>query len=393
MSKQLNIGLFGFGIVGSGIYQILQQKANPHVHLKTIVVKNPEKQRTIAKHNFSYDADAILEDKEINLVLELIDDAEAAYTLVKKAITNQKNVVTANKKMLAHHLQELTELAKENKVALLYEAAVCGSIPIIKLLEESFSQDALQHIKAISNGTSNYVLTHLFDQPQPFDKVIYEAQQAGFAESDPTLDIDGWDSKFKLIIKNYHAFGILNSPSEIFNLGIRHIKPQDVQYAKEQNVCIKLIGNSSLKSNQLTSFVTPHFIAEDELLSTIAFENNAVELATEFAGIQLFFGKGAGSLPTGSAVFSDLLAVNKGYSYSNYKSKQLELNLNEDVLLRVYCSSTELRLLDDLDFIEVNESTSETDFHFKIGVISLSHLKAHFERNKPAIFITVFGIV
>lgn len=390
MSKQLTIGLFGFGSVGSGIYEILQRKSIPNLSLKTIVVKNPEKERIIDASQFSYSSEAILEDSEINLVLELIDDAEAAYRIVKKALQNQKNVVTANKKMLAHHLKELVELAHQNNVSLLYEAAVCGSIPILKTFEDSFSHDDLQSIKAISNGTCNYILTHLSQQPQSINEVIEAAQKAGFAESDPTLDIDGWDSKFKLIIKNYHAFGSLNLPNEILNLGIRYIQPQDVEFAKNQNTSIKLIARSVVKDEQFSSYVAPHFVAKTELLSAVAFENNAVQLQTEFAGQQLFYGKGAGSIPTGSAVFSDVLATTNNYNYTYAKSQQAELGLNNEVPLLVYISAKDENLIDQLKWIEIRESKSGINFYYRIGIILLSDIKKYAEKNSPELFICVY---
>lgn len=220
MPQQITIGLFGFGSVGSGIYHVLKRKSISRIHLKTIVVKTPSKPRSIDSSLLSYKAEDILKDDSINVVLELIDDAEAAYHIVKEALKRKKHVVTANKKMLANHFKELVNLAKKQGVSLLYEASVCVSIAVLRTLETSFAYDNLNSLKAISNGTSNYVLTCLFQESQPFKDMITDAQKHGFAESDPTLDIDGWDSKFKLIISNYHAFGVLNTPEEILNLGI-----------------------------------------------------------------------------------------------------------------------------------------------------------------------------
>ncbi len=332
----------------------------------------------------------ILEDQDINVVIELIDDAEAAYTIAKKALQQKKHVISANKKMLAYHLEELLTLAQSNKVSLLYEASVCASIPVLRTLEHSFSHDPITSLKAISNGTSNYVLTRLFEEPQPFDKIITDAQQHGFAESDPTLDIDGWDSKFKLILKNYHAFGVLNSPEDILNLGIRHIKPEDIEFAKQQNFSIKLIGHSKVDDGQIESYVAPQFIPTSQPISSIAFENNAVQLTAEFAHQQLFQGKGAGSLPTASAVLSDLASLLKNYSYAYSKASINSFELDPETLIKVYISSYTQEDLDGFHLTtEILEGIQE-QLQYKIGKISLEDLKTQVKQSNADVFIAVF---
>lgn len=390
MYQKLTIGLVGFGSVGSGIYHILQQKNNPHLHLKTIVVKDKEKKRSIEAHHFSYDVQALVEDPEINLVLELIDDAEAAYHLVKAALQNGKNVITANKKMLAYHLKELSELAQKRKVSLLYEAAVCGSIPIIKTLEESFGHEAVLNLKAISNGTCNYALTHLFQHPKPFGEIIKAAQIAGFAESDPSLDIDGWDSKFKLIISNYHASGVLHTPEEILHLGIRYIHPQDVAFAKSNGFIIKLLGVFESFPDGYNTYVCPYFLTTEEAISQVLFEYNAVQINTEFAEKQLLQGKGAGSIPTGSAVFADINALYKGYRYHYPKKEQNDVPLNNHAFIQIYASSTKPEKLKKLPFSAEIESNFQQNFAYKIGTISIEKLKNWVEEQPREVFVAVY---
>ncbi len=389
MSK-LTIGLFGFGSVGSGIYHVLKKRSIPDINIKTIVVKTPQKPRSVDSSNFSYKAEDILEDADINVVLELIDDADAAYSIVKKALNRKKHVISANKKMLATHYQELIYLAQSQRVSLLYEAAVCGSIPVLRTLEESFSHDTLTSLRAISNGTSNYVLTRLFQNPQPFEDIITDAQKHGFAESDPTLDIDGWDSKYKLILTNYHAFGVLNSPDEILNTGIRHIKPEDIEFAKDQNFTIKLIGHSKIVDDQLEAYVAPQFIPNSEAITSIHFENNAVELNADFAHQQLLQGKGAGSIPTASAVLSDVVSLLKSYTYAYTKAQYNGPHFNGDKRIKVYISSYIEEDLIPFEFdTEVLHGT-QRKLHYRIGKLSLQSLKAQLELSSKEVFISVF---
>ncbi|MBZ9778570.1 homoserine dehydrogenase [Psychroflexus sp. CAK8W] len=390
MPQQLTIGLFGFGSVGSGIYHLLKKKTIPNIKLKTIVVKNPDKPRSKNAEHFSYQPKDILEDEDINLVLELIDDADAAYSIVKKALEKRKHVITANKKMLAEHFQELTSLAQKQNVSLLYEASVCGSIPVIRTLEESFGQDSIKSLRAISNGTCNYVLTRLFQNPQPFDRIITDAQKHGFAESDPTLDIDGWDSKFKLIISNYHAFGVLNTPEDILNLGIRHVKPEDIEFAKEKNFSIKVLGHSELNDDGLNAFVAPQFIKNNNLLTSIEFENNAVQIDAEFAQQQLLQGKGAGSIPTASAVLSDVVSLLRDYTYSYSKAETSSSEFNPAQQIKVYISSYDKEDLVPFKFKTEILCGTRKHLQYKIGKLSIKDLKEQFEAQSAKVFVAVF---
>ncbi|WP_019037251.1 homoserine dehydrogenase [Psychroflexus tropicus] len=399
MPQELTIGLFGFGSVGSGIYHVLKKKNIPNLNLKTIVVKNPEKPRSISAKHFSYRPEDILDDRKINVVLELIDDADAAYFIVKQALKNHKHVVTANKKMLAHHFEELVTLAQKQGVSLLYEASVCGSIPVIRTLEESFDYDTVNSLKAISNGTCNYILTRLFQQPQPFEDIITDAQKHGFAESDPTLDIDGWDSKYKLIISNYHAFGVLNRTEDILNVGVRHVKPEDIEFAKEKDLSIKLIGHSKVVDGKLEAYVAPQFIPTSEPITSIAFENNAVEINADFAHQQLLQGKGAGSVPTASAVLSDVTSLLKDYAYPYSKARQNtieptsanhDIRFDDEKLIKVYISAYDRADLQPFKFKTDLVCGTQKQLQYKIGNISIKNLKQQLMHSNSKVFIAVF---
>ena len=189
--KVLQIGLFGFGVVGEGIYKVLQQTPSLQANIKKVCIKHADKERNAPSDLFTTEYTALLNDQEIDLIVKLIDDANEAYKIVSTALRNKKSVVSANKKMIAEHLQELIALQNENGVSFLYEAAVCGSIPIIRNLEEYYDNDLLQSICGIVNGSTNYILTKIIEEGLTYQEALLKAQQLGFAESNPALDVEG----------------------------------------------------------------------------------------------------------------------------------------------------------------------------------------------------------
>jgi homoserine dehydrogenase len=389
IKENLNIGLFGFGCVGEGLYQVLNESKLLNASIKKIVVKNKEKERNIGAENFSYNKYDILNDPDINLVVELIDDADAAFEIVKKAMEKGKHVVTANKKMVANHLEELIEIKKANGVSFLYEGAVCGSIPIIRNLEEYYNNDCLTSINAISNGTCNYILTRLDLEKASFAEILKDAQLSGFAESDPTLDIDGFDSKFKLSILIAHAFGVVVAPDEIINLGIRHIKEKDLTYAKEKGYKIKLISQARKIDNTIEAYVIPQFIAKDSYAFDINFEFNGVLIEAAFSDKQVFKGKGAGAFPTGSAVLSDISSLQFLYDYEYKKRHQDGLQLATDFLIKIFVSSANEKSLNDITLSTVEESYTSKNYAYKVGLINKSQLTYEFYSTHPELFIAV----
>ena len=323
MRNKLNIGLFGFGCVGNGLYDVLNKSNLLDASIAKIVVKSAGKKRSISEDHFSYDKNDILTDDTINVVVELIDDSKAAFEIVSEALSRKKHVVTANKKMLAENLDTLLALAKENKVSLLYEASVGGSIPIIRNLEEYYNNDSLSGVLGIVNGTTNYILTQT-NYGKDYETALAEATELGFAESDPTLDVDAYDSKFKLLLLIKHAFGLTLTPAQIFNYGIRNIKPQDVKYASEKGYRLKLFSRGEKIGNKIYGFVSPHFITEDNVAYNVNNEFNSVTVEALFSDKQLFQGKGAGAYPTASAVLSDISALQFDYSYEYKKSENID---------------------------------------------------------------------
>ncbi len=374
MSKQLKIGLIGFGCVGSGLYEVLNKSNLFDAEITRIVVKNPNKERTIGRENFSYDVNVILNDPEINVVVELINDTEAAYHIVKEALSRGKNVVSANKKLIAENLEELVGLAKRNQTSFLYEAAVGGSIPIIRNLEEYYNNDTLNSIEGIVNGTTNYILSRS-NQGVDYQSALTEAQNLGFAEIDPSLDVEGFDSKYKLVLLLKHAFGLSVVPEEVINIGISSLSNSAIEYAQEKGYRIKLISRAEKISNRIVAFVAPHFVGPDHFAYNINNEFNAVIVEALFSDKQLFIGKGAGSYPTASAVLSDISALKYDYQYE-YKKESDQLNLihDNDIYVNVFVSSNSISFIEKYELKEQNEIYVSRDSVFRTGWIKLRDL-------------------
>ena len=389
MKKQLTIGLFGFGCVGTGLYEVLNKTTLLQASIKHIVIKDLKKKRIIDADYFSTDADRILNDEEINVVVELINDYEAAYEIVTRALKAGKHVVSANKKLIAYYMDELVSLAKENNVSFLYEASVGGSIPIIRNLEEYYNNDSLSNINGIVNGTTNYILTKT-GEGESFDEALKNAQELGFAELDPTSDVDGFDAKYKLVLLLKHAFGFTAKQEAVWNYGIRQLKEWDARYAREKGLKIKLLAFGTRINNQVVGFVAPHIIPSNHFAFNVENEFNAVVVEALFSDKQLFLGKGAGSHPTASAVLSDISALQFDYAYEYKKSKTEEVLIFEsDYSVKVYLSATTQEKLDEVEFIETLETYSGPSHSYKIGSITYKEILKQDWNNASDYFLAI----
>jgi homoserine dehydrogenase len=375
MSKKLNIGLFGFGVVGQGLYDIIKTK-DLNIEIVKIAIKNPEKERSLPKELFTTDRNEILNNPEINTVVELINDTEAAFEIVSRALSTGKNVVSASKKMIATYLEELIELQHKHGTSLLYEGAVCGSIPIIRNLEEYYDNELLHSISGIFNGSSNYILSKGYLENLDYDSALKQAQDLGFAETDPTMDVGGYDAKFKLIIAAAHAYGVVIDPKEVLNIGIQNLSPNDLQYAREKKLKIKLVPVAKeLDDRHVTLFVLPKFVNETEFLYNVEYEYNGVTVQAAFADQQFFFGKGAGGHPTGSAVLSDIAALRYDYQYEYKKAKGVNnLQFTNNVEVNIYLRYDDEALVDALEFEHIQERFYSGSYKFVIGKINLQKL-------------------
>lgn len=375
MSKKIKIGLFGYGIVGHGVYEILS-KNNAVGEVVKICVKDQYKRRDLPMDNFTFDRKDLLDNDDINLIVEVIDDAEAAYEIVTYAMRKGKSVVTANKKMLAEHWQELIQLQQETKVSLLYEASTCGSIPIIRNLEEYYDNELLYSVSGVFSGSCNYILTRMFNENLDFDIALKQAQDMGFLEKDPTLDLIGLDASHKLCLMVAHAYGVYVKPDEILNHGILNLSSFDMRFAQEKGYRLKLVSYvGKVGDNSITMFTLPQFVEKGRRLYNVDYEDNGVVVEAIFTDKQFFMGKGAGSHPTGAAVISDVSAYRYDYKYEYKKYFQdNKPSYTTAVELEVYLRYFDEKNLNLFQFEKITEKYYGPDLNYVIGYIRLDNL-------------------
>lgn len=392
--KKLVIGQVGLGTVGKGIFKVIKNAKNAHAEIKKICVAHIDKARgeefNEALPLLTDNIEDIFDDEEINLIVEVIDNADKSYEIVTRALKKGIPVVSGNKIMIANHLPELIQLQNEHNAALLYDASSCGSIPVVRNLEEYYDNDLLLEVKGILNGSSNYILSRVFDHDEDYDEALQRAINLGFAESDPTFDIEGFDSLFKLIIITKHALGVYVSPDEVFIYGISKINNFDIKWAKEKRVKIKLVAQVVKISNEeFTMFVMPEFVDKSKYIYSVDDEYNGVVIRGEGYDRQFMFGKGAGSLPTASSILSDIMAIRRNYKYEYKKMHYINKpTYTKDVLLKVYVRYKETNIPTKLPFEKILESYRSEDVNYIIGEIKLSGLMYHREAlNAPDVFI------
>jgi homoserine dehydrogenase len=306
------IALIGFGAVGQGYFQIAS-KGNPSFSPSWVGVKDRNKSRP-QDISFHYNSISILENAGIGI--EVISETDTALQIARALLSKGKTLITANKKLIAGNLPELLALESEFGGKLLYEAAVAASIPILSNLTTQYQGDEIHRIQGILNGSSNYILSKIFIEGQTFESALQEAQANGFAEADPSLDINGSDVASKLSILAAHAFQVHLDEASIPCIGIDHLKNTDFELAKTLGLSIKLIANATASGDGVSASILPTLIQEDHPLSQVEWEYNAVSVTSANVGLQTFQGKGAGSLPTGSAVYNDLVKSRNGFKYS-----------------------------------------------------------------------------
>ncbi len=374
--RKLKIGLFGFGVVGESLYHVLQNNTSLNAEILKVCIKHLDKKRNAPTDLFTDNPELLLNNNDINVIVELIDDADAAYRIVSSALSNKKAVVSANKKMIAEHQTELLGLQKQFQTPFLYESACCASIPVIRNLEEYYDNDLLQGISGIVNGSTNYILTRISEDGLDFNSALKLAQEKGFAESNPALDIEGIDAVNKLTILLTHAFGIVTEPGTLVHTGIHQIHEQDARFAKEKGYEIKLVAQAKkLEDGTIAAFVLPQFLKKDNQLYNVKNEYNGVIVESGLADKQFFYGKGAGGYPTTSAVLSDLSALRYDYKYEYkklYNSAPTELS--HDFYLRVYVSFDKLYNVPHSLFEKIEEWSSNESRCSVTGILHFSKL-------------------
>ena len=316
--REISIGLLGIGTVGTGVLRLLSENAEriedrlgARVVVKRIICGDLNKPRSnlVDPELLSANPDDVLEDPSIDVVVELIGGVDPVRGFMARALENGKHAVTANKTLMAFHGEELMTTAAARGVDLFYEAAVGGGIPVIRALREALASDRIDSICGIINGTTNYILSRMSAGDGEFDDVLREAGEKGYAEADPSLDIDGHDAAQKLAILASLAFGVRLTPDDIPTRGIRCITAFDVMAAAEMGYTVKLLAIAREREDSVDVSVQPTLVPKNNLLSDVGDVYNAVLLHSLASGAQLFYGKGAGMMPTASAVVSDVIEV------------------------------------------------------------------------------------
>ena len=316
--QTIQVGLLGLGNVGVGVTQILQQQAalisqrlGAQLALKKVATRTPERPRevTLQPGQLSGDVMDVLRDPEIDIVIELIGGYEPARTYILEALQQGKHVVTANKAVLAQHGPELFETARGHGVDLAFEASVGGGIPIIRTIKEAFTANRFVAIAGIINGTTNYILSRMSDQGLGFDEALKEAQDLGFAEADPSFDVDGVDAAQKICLLASLAYGTWVRQEDVYTEGITKITQLDIAYARELGYRVKLLALAKRDGDRLGVRVHPALVASEAELASVHGSYNAVSVTGDMVGRNLLIGRGAGALPTGSAVVADVVDV------------------------------------------------------------------------------------
>ncbi len=389
--KQLTIGLFGFGVVGEGLYKALQKTSSLNATIKKVCIKNANKKRNAPPELFTIDKNEILNDETINVVVEVINESEPGFDIVSTALKNGKAVVSASKKMIAEHLPQLLQLQLETGMPFLCEASACASIPVIRNLEEYYDNDMLQSLRAIVNGSTNYILTKMFEEKLDFKKALLQAQQLGFAEADPTLDVDGWDAVNKWVLLLCHAYGIVTHPEDVLFTGIQNIHGNDANVGREKNYEIRLVAQAKkLQNGKIAAFVLPQFVQQTDHLAFVKNEYNGIVIESSFADQQFFYGKGAGSFPTASAVLSDISALSYEYKYEYKKLYYHKPNeLANDFFLKVYLSFEDLETIPHEQFEWIEEWHANEGRKYLVAVINFSILKNNtwWKENKTSLIL------
>ena len=353
MNKQIQVGILGFGTVGSGVIRILKdhnakirQVTGEEISVKKVLVRDIEKNRGKISEGIQLttNEDEVLADPEIDVILEVMGSIDSAKMYITKALKAGKHVVTANKDLIALHGNELVALAKENQCDLYYEASVAGGIPILRTIVDSLASDNIQQVMGIVNGTTNFMLTKMTNEHQSYEEALKEAQELGFAESDPTNDVDGIDAARKMVILTRLAFGMNVELDQIETKGIRNLKSVDIETARKLGYRIKLIGTAEENNGGVSVSVGPILVPEAHPLASVQNENNAVFVVGAAVGETMFYGPGAGELPTATSVVSDLITVAKnirlgttGNVFSSYQH-ETKLMTDEEILSKYYLS-------------------------------------------------------
>lgn len=371
--KELNIGIIGFGTVGTGTIEIITTNSEMiektlgfPINIKKICVKSMDKTRTIEVSTdiLTTDVEDIILDKDIDIVVEVMGGIERSKDVIERALKSKKHVVTANKDLISLYGKELTDLAVENNCHLLYEASVAGGIPILNSLQFSLSANHIKKISGIINGSTNYILTRMEVEKLSLERIIDDAMRLGFLEADPSADLDGYDASRKCAILASVGFHSLVTSDQVYISGIRNIALEDIEYAKQFGYKIKLLAVAQDLGDSVVARVHPALIPLYHPLSSVKYEFNAVYVDCDMLGETMFYGRGAGSLPTGSAVVGDIIkigeylrdngAVRPGYNLYREKKIMPMDDMIFSYYLRVNIGGIDESVVDVIKILEKN---------------------------------------
>lgn len=394
MKNQLRVGLLGLGVVGGGTVEVLatqkekitQQTGVEITIAKALVRPNEDKKQIAEEHGFELTTaiEEIVEDPTIDVVVELIGKIHPAKEFIASALSNKKHVVTANKDLIAQHGVELIQLATENQVSLFYEASVAGGIPILRTMTTNYLADEITNVQGIVNGTTNYMLTKMVEEGTSYEAALKQAQELGFAESDPTNDVDGLDAAYKMVILTQFAYGMDVSLADVAIQGIRGLAAEDVSIAQHFGYDIKLIGESKKTNGTVEVSVGPTLVKQSHPIAAIKNEFNGVFITSTGIGQSMFYGPGAGALPTATSVVSDLVAIAKNSqsnliapAFNDYRQKTTltskEAQISEYYLALTFDSGKETRevlaILEDIGFIIEKHKISESNGVQRVGLL------------------------
>lgn len=391
------IGLLGYGTVGQGVAKIIQDKKNLlkeftgyDFEIKKVLVNNLDKEREVKlpEQLFTTNADEILNDSDIDIVIEVISAIEPAKDMILKAMENGKSVVSANKAVISKYFEEFNEVAEKNNVHFLYEASVAGGIPVIKPLHDIVMQNEINRVRGILNGTCNYILSKMSENNQGYNEVLKEAQKLGYAEADPSSDVNGDDTLRKLRILSTIAFKQQVREENIILDGISNIKAEDIENLAKFNKTIKLIGDAWIENNEIMAVVQPVAIDKGTYFASVNDAYNSVTINGDIVGELKFYGSGAGMLPTGNAVMNDVIDIaldrqaQKVYGLGKQRNINSQ-NIQGDFYIRY--NPNKLKTSNDKNSKEVN---SKVMF---LEDVKLTDLQNKLKDDKDAVIIRLEG--
>ena len=348
----MKLGLLGHGVVGSGVTRILGSINNEDIEVKKILVKDESE---VINNKMTTNVDDVFNEEDIDTIVECMGGLEPAHKFAIASLSSKRNFVTSNKKMFATYVKELIDVAKSNNVALMFEASVGGGIPWIDNINRVKKIDDISEIEGIFNGTTNYILSMMTNDNIPFAEALKSAQELGYAEFDPTDDIDGYDVMYKIIISTLVSMDSLIDLEDITRFGIRNIDIEDIEFAKENDCVIKLVGTSKKMNDKISAYVVPRLVKKGDLLANINMNDNALSLTSNTLGKATFVGQGAGSLPTAHAVVQNIFDVKDG-NLTKLDPKSCVVDNSEDKKV-FYIRSNNIDSYKDIEEKKISDSS------------------------------------